>query len=297
MYCITEDISKWSKEKRIKRLEELYKERIGEDLNIYNPSRFTEKVQWMKIYYSSPEIIQCIDKISFKDYIVAHLGEGYTAKLYKVWSSPEDVCFDELPDSCVIKSNCSSFGHNIRLISDWNNVDRDNLLKEIKESWFDRRFLCTNSFISAYHEVEPAVYAEELIPGFDRAYEYKIFCFNGEPKCLYVPGYQFIDGVESDDFSVSFYTSEWEFMNCQFGKYDYIDNLEKPERLDQMLEIAKKIAKDFMFVRVDFIDSNDGLYLSEFTFYPSGGLIPFRPIEVDQLMGSWLVLDKNFEVK
>lgn len=295
MYTIKEDISKWTKEKRIKRLEELYAERIGESLDISNPSRFTEKVQWMKIYYSSPDIIKCIDKISFKDYISSHLGDGFTAKIYKVWKKPEDVSFDGLPPKCVLKSNCSSEGRNIILINDWNNVDKELLLKEIKESWFDKRLLCTNSFITSYHHVEPAVFAEELIPGFDGAYEYKVFCFNGEPKCLYVPRYEFINGIESNDFTVSFYTTNWEFMNCKFGNYEYLSDIEKPKRLQQMLDIAKKIAKDFMFVRVDFVDTFDGLYLSELTFYPSGGLIPFHPIEIDQLIGSWLTIDKSFE--
>lgn len=295
MYKILDDISKWSKEKRIQKLKELYKDRIGNNLDIHNPKRFTEKVQWMKIYYSSPEIVRCIDKVSFKDYITEHLGEGHTAKLYKVWNEPQEVSFDGLPETCVLKSNCSSEGRNIRLITNWKNVDQEALLNEVREKWFDRRFLCTNSFITAYHQVTPVVFAEELIPGFNGACEYKVFCFNGEPKCLYIPGYKFIEGTESDVSSVSFYTLQWEFMNFQFGNYGYIENLKRPEKLGQMLDIAKSIARDFMFVRVDFVDSIEGLYLSELTFYPSGGLIPFHPIDADELLGSWLQLDRSFE--
>ena len=296
-FDVTEDYSKWSREKIIIKLGENYKECIGEELDFCSPCRFTEKIQWMKIYYSSPEIVRCIDKISFKDYVCEHLGEGLTAKLYQVWRKPDEVSFEGLPEKCVIKSNCSSEGRNTKLIYDWNSFDKEALLNEIKNNWFDRLRLETNSSVSAYHQVKPAVFVEELIPGCEDAYEYKIFCFNGEPKCMYVIKYNFVDGTKEKDFSVSFYTTDWEFMNCQFGNYSYINNIEKPKKLQQMIDIAKKAAREFMFVRVDFIDSPYGLYLSEFTFYPSAGMIPFHPMEMDYLMGSWLTLDRNFEKK
>lgn len=289
-----EDVSLWTKERTIKKLEELYKERIGLELDIDNPVRFTEKIQWMKLYYTSKEIVQCIDKVSFKKYIADKLGDGYTAKLLEVWNEPDEVCLDGLQSKCVIKSNCSAEGRNVRIITDWSIVDREELLTEIRQNWFDRLKLCTNSFFSAYHHVKPAVFVEELIPGGEETYEYKVFCFNGTPKCLYVPRYKFVNGRESDDFTVSFYTSNWEFMNLRFGKYDYLDNIEKPEKLEQMLKIASDLARDFMFVRVDFLDTKTGLYITELTFCPSGGLIPFTPIQNDYLLGSWLTLDKRF---
>lgn len=297
MYSILDDISEWPVEKRVSRLKELYKERIGKELNIDNPKRFTEKIQWMKIHYSTPEIIRCIDKVTFKDYVSEHLGTGYTAKMYKVWHTPEEVCLEGLPQECVIKSNCSSEGRNMRIISSneggIDNIDKEKLADEIREKWFDRRLLCTNSFVTAYHQITPSVFVEELIPGFGGANEYKLFCFHGEPKCLYVPGYKFVNGVESDDFSVSFYTIDWKFMNFSFGKYESISNLKRPKRLGQMVELARRLSKDFMFVRVDFIDTNENLYLSEMTFYPSGGLIPFHPTEADELLGSWLQLNRQ----
>ena len=294
MYSILDDISKWPVERKVHRLKELYRERIGEELDIGNPKRFTEKIQWMKLHYSTPEIVRCIDKVTFKDYISERLGSGYTAKMYKVWHTPEEVCLDDLPQECVIKSNCSSEGRNMRIISSWGgDTDKEVLADEIRGKWFDRRTLCTNSFISAYHQVTPSVFVEELIPGFDGASEYKLFCFHGEPKCLYVPRYKFVDGVESSDFSVSFYTIDWKFMNFAFGKYEAIPDLERPKRLEQMVELARMLSKDFLFVRVDFIDTKDGLYLSEMTFFPSGGLIPFHPIEADELLGSWLQFDKQ----
>lgn len=81
-------------------------------------------------------------------------------------------------------------------------------------------------------------------------------------------------------------------MDFAFGKYDFIPDLERPARLGQMVELARKLAEGFPFVRVDFMDTRDRLYLSEMTFFPSGGLIPFHPIEADEMLGSWLQFDE-----
>ncbi len=53
----------------------------------------------------------------------------------------------------------------------------------------------------------------------------------------------------------------------------------KPRHWKQMLKIASDLSKPFDFVRVDLYDLPDGVYFSEFTFTPNGGLLPFRDKE------------------
>ena len=48
------------------------------------------------------------------------------------------------------------------------------------------------------------------------------------------------------------------------------------------------LAKDFPMVRVDLFDINGKIILSELTFTPGGGLIPFDPIEADMILGKQL---------
>lgn len=46
-------------------------------------------------------------------------------------------------------------------------------------------------------------------------------------------------------------------------------------------------------VRVDIFDVDGKFVLSEFTFTPGGGLIPFDPISADKELGSMLDITKE----
>lgn len=59
----------------------------------------------------------------------------------------------------------------------------------------------------------------------------------------------------------------------------------KPQHFDEMLQIARKLSKDFPFARVDFYDLPERLMLGEITFYPGGGLCPYEPQSFDDHCG------------
>ena len=64
----------------------------------------------------------------------------------------------------------------------------------------------------------------------------------------------------------------------------------KPEKLDEMLKLAKKLSKGIPFLRIDFYFVNGKIYFSELTFYPASGFEGFEPPEWDRTFGEWLVL-------
>ena len=43
--------------------------KTGRRLNLQNPKRFTEKIQWYKLYYKNPLMIQCVDKYDVREYV------------------------------------------------------------------------------------------------------------------------------------------------------------------------------------------------------------------------------------
>lgn len=59
-----------------------------------------------------------------------------------------------------------------------------------------------------------------------------------------------------------------------------------------MLEYAKKLSKEFVFVRVDFYDFNEIIYLSELTFTTSNMLEPYKNKEQSIYLGSLLDITK-----
>ena len=60
-----------------------------------------------------------------------------------------------------------------------------------------------------------------------------------------------------------------------------------------MLEIVKKLSVGFPFVRVDFFDTEEKLYLAEMTFYPGGGLFRYDPESFNKELGDLFILPKR----
>ena len=66
----------------------------------------------------------------------------------------------------------------------------------------------------------------------------------------------------------------------------------KPKRFDEMIEISKKLSKEFAHVRVDLYEANGKVYFGELTFFHLSGFIPFQPEKWDKIFGAWLKLPK-----
>lgn len=113
--------------------------------------------------------------------------------------------------------------------------------------------------------------------------DYKFFCFGGEPKFLYVS--------DSPNHELAFLNTDWTL--AQFGRKDYkpLRNIPpKPDNLDEMLEVARKLSKGKAHVRVDLYDVGGHVYFGELTFYTGAGFIPFAPEEYDKVLGDMLRL-------
>ena len=294
MNKIREDISKWPLEKRVDFLKKAFKEKMGYDLDLENPRTFSEKIQWIKLFYRDPQMSRCADKVTFKDYIKEKLGrDNLTAELYMVWESPEEVDLSKIPDRCVIKSNCSSDGWNIKLVPDKSQLDMKAVEAEIKESWFDRLALHTNSFANYYYAVKPKVYVEEYLADFaSGADDYDVLCFHGEPKVLYVKSNHFDNGRNLQDYPYTFYSPKWDRLDVKYAINPTLEKVERPEHLEEMLAISRKLSKDFPFVRVDFYEHDSKLRIAEFSFAPYAGMVHYEPEEFDREMGEWLDVKK-----
>ena len=290
MNKIREDISKWPIEKRIEVLKKAFKEKMGYSLDIENPRSFSEQIQWIKLFYRDPKMSRCADKVTFKDYIKEKLGrDDLTAKLYIVWESPAELDLSKIPDRCVIKSNCSSDGWNIKLVPDKSQLELKALETEIKESWFDRLALHTNSFANYYYAVKPKVFAEEYLADFaSGADDYDVLCFHGEPKVIYVKSNHFDNGKNLLDYPYTFYSTDWEKLDVKYAINPTLEEVKRPPHLKEMLEISKKLSNDFPFVRVDFYEHGGKLRIAEFSFAPYAGLVHYEPEAFDLQMGEWL---------
>ena len=66
----------------------------------------------------------------------------------------------------------------------------------------------------------------------------------------------------------------------------------KPKILNLMLEYARKLSSEFIFVRVDFYNIEGKIYLGELTFSPSNLLFGLKNREQSIYLGNFIDLNK-----
>ena len=92
--------------------------KTGRRLNLKNPQRYTEKLQWYKLYYRDPLMQQCADKYDVREYVRSK-GLGYILnECYGVYERVEDIDFDSLPDQFVLKDTLGGGGNSIIICKD-----------------------------------------------------------------------------------------------------------------------------------------------------------------------------------
>ena len=272
----------WPFSKIVERNMAAYKRDVGHEFDINNPKTFTEKLQNYKLFYKHPDLTEIIDKASFKGYIEKRLGSGNTIPMIGCYASIEelDKAWESLPETFILKSTVSSAALNIKAIKEKSKTDYKQLRKEIKK-WFLPENTMMNGYCTGYYGCTPKVLAEEYVSQVDnQLYDYKIFCFDGKPFCFYTA----IDHFEGVLSKITFYDLDWNKMDVRYGEHENAE-IKPPKHKQQMLEIAKKLSDGFPFVRVDFFDTEDRLYVAEMTFYPGGGLCPYHPSSFDMQMG------------
>ncbi len=265
---------------------------LGRFPNLKNPQRFTEKLQWYKLNYRTPLMTQCADKYKIRFYLKDKGYEDFSPELYQVCDCYENIVFSDLPDSFAIKCNNGS-GTNI-FVKNKSEIDLKKISEEIS-TWKEVKTICTGREW-AYKDIEPKIVVEELLVSHDGTQQdslndYKFLCFNGEPKVLWV------DVGRSTNHRRAFYDMEWNDLGVTSNRTKSEEPIPKPYGLERMIEVAKDIAKDFPFVRVDFYSVNQKLYIGELTFYPWSGCVQFTPDSFDFELGKYFKLPKKTIVK
>jgi len=286
------------KEKR-EILQKQFKHNVGYDLNLDAPQTFNEKIMWYKLYYQDPLITKCCDKYAVKDYVIETIGEQYIIPNIGKWEDPEQIDFEQLPDKFALKVNWSS-GYNI-ICSDKSQLNIEKTKEQLKKWIEPDRNSYYQLFNWGYKHMKPVVYAEDYIEQADgQVYDYKFFAFNGKVEFLFVA----TDRNVSNQLTYDFFDCDYNHLPFTYGGGLHANPLpEKPKNYDKMIELAEKLAKPFPFVRVDFYEIGDEIFVGEMTFYSGGGILPITPREWDYKLGEYfklpekLITDKQDDTK
>ena len=99
-----------------------YMIKTGRSLNLSNPKRYTEKLQWYKLYYRDPLMAQCADKYDVRKYVEQVGLAKYLNTVYGVYNSTKEIEFETLPRSFVLKDTLGGGGNSVILVKDKNSI-------------------------------------------------------------------------------------------------------------------------------------------------------------------------------
>lgn len=248
-------------------------------LNLKKPQSLNEKIQWLKLYYwpLNELAIQCADKYAVREYVKSkNLGHILNELLF-VWDDPQQIDWEALPDEFVIKCN-HGCGYNV-ICRDKSQMNKKKTIRQITK-WFNEDFSLFN-VEPHYSKIHKKIICEKLLKG--EIINYNFYVLNGKVIFFSVAG-----GLGGDsEEHLTYYNADStkaRFENASFKAHEN----KLTELLPQMITVAECFGEDFPLVRVDLFDIDDRIILSELTFTPGGGLIPFEPISADFELGKKL---------
>jgi len=259
-----------------------YRRIVGKELDLHNPQRFTEKIQWLKLFWRPVILTKCADKIEVQGFVAERTGPELLKKLYGVYDRVEDIDLQSLPKAFVLKLN-----HGCKLnifCADKSKLDWTRSKSQLRE------YMKTNHYYSsrewAYKNIVPRILCEEhLTPNGEDIHEYNFWCFNGKPWFVELAVHGSNCVLRGNMFDL-----ELNVMERSYGAPPLLELPQKTPKYMDMLHCAENLCRDFPFVRVDLFKVNERFCFGELTFYPYGGIFRFRPAPLDDYFGSILAL-------
>ena len=244
--------------------------------NLKNSIDFSEIMISRMLSDEWQENYRYVDKVLVRDYLKEKGLGDYLTKSYGVFKDANEINFEKLPNSFVLKTNNGCGGHVI--CKDKSKLDVPSTIKYLNDKLKEKY---NHRYEPQYRKIEPLILSEELLDdgtGYVPT-DYKYQCFKGKPSYIFV-------GTERDK-KVKYTTFDLEWNRLHYVKESFSPETvpSKPKNLKLMKEIAEKLSSDFEFVRVDLYDLGDRVLFGELTFSPGSAIVEFFTDEAIGIMG------------
>ena len=263
-----------------------YRKMFGRTLNWDNPQTYNEKIHVSKVYMPTPLKTRLADKVAVREWITERIGSEYLIPLIGVYDSFDEIDFDALPDSFVMK--CSHDSGSVTLVKDKRKISREILRR--KYGLFMRRNYEWKGWEMHYRDIPHKIMIEQYMG--DAINDYKFLCFNGKPY------YCWVDFDRYTNHKRNIYNLDWELQ--PFNQYhygNYASSVKCPEEFENMKKIATVLCESFGHVRVDLYVIEGRVYFGEMTFSNGDGFEEIIPDEWAYKLGALWPFDNTVRAK
>lgn len=260
----------------------------GEKLNLHEPKKYVEKLQWLKVYFHPPILHQLVDKYAVRTYVEEKIGKEYLNELYQVFTDAKEIDWNSLPQRFVVKGTHGCNMHAI--VKNKDQVNRKKLRLSIW-NWKRQNLYHQSGQEWAYKNVAPRVIIEKYMEDRNgELLDYKFFTFHGVVKFIQV--HKWFEGSNC----LAHFDLNWNRLEVTIQKRkDFPGTIDKPKNLLKMVELAGKLADRLPFVRVDLYNVDGKIIFGELTFYPSDARKNFYPEDFNQQVSEYLTLPELAE--
>lgn len=273
-----------------------FKRNLGYFPDLKNPKSFNEKIQWLKLNERTSLHTTCADKYLVRNFIAKEIGDEYLIPLYFQTYNPKDITPENLPDyPCIIKTNHDSGG--VVFVHDKSKINWELIQQFLKKKLNTNYYFLEKEW--QYKNIKPCIIVEKLLLDKKRniPFDFKVYCFNGKAKLI-----QIDKDRGKSSHTRHWYDFEWKKkkilknISHHITKKGYNSSIviKKPVSFNKMINFSEKIAKRFIFVRIDWYELEGKLYFGEITFHPSGGFRKFVSTSWEKEFGDLIDLNIKF---
>lgn len=203
-----------------------------------------------------------------------------------MWNKAEDIEWDKLPNQFVLK--CTHDSHSVIICKDKKNINRKEVCKFLNSCMKHNLFWLAREW--PYKNVKPRIMAEKLISSCDgtELVDYKFYCYGGKPQY-----FMYSVGEASHEAHNHKFNMQLESIDHLFKKTPDIplENIKLPANIDEMIDVANKLAIGKPHVRIDLYNVDGKIYFGEETFFSGAGFINMVSKEYSDYLASLIELE------
>jgi hypothetical protein len=259
--------------------------------NVFRPRSLNEKIIWLKIYDRRRWHGVYADKIAVKEIIARAIGSEFNVPVLAVFDdcASARLGIRDLKPPFIIKPNHDSGGgYIVRSSKDMSGINWSSLENRLSVSYY------RSSREYQYRNITPKLMVELLLEdGGKIPNDYKFHVFNGRVSFVYCS----VDRLGANYRKI--YNRNWGPTGVMWGppgnlkeKFSGPD-IARPKNFELMVLLAEKLAAGFSYLRVDFYEIGDKVYVGELTQHQYSGNCPIMPRREDFRLGAELKVHRS----
>ena len=219
------------------------------------------------------------DKEFVKLYITALVGSQYAVPTLAVVRTQEDLDQFDFPVDCCVKPTHASGVVVIRR-------NGEPVSLEQLRGWFTWNYYLQRREAN-YKTLVPKIIVEPLLFGSEEIADYKVFCWRGRPKLVQV------DQNRRSRHVRDLFDLRWNRLPHTSAYPPSERGVERPANLDEMLDVAARLASAFDFIRVDFYSNGSECFVGELTNFPGAGVDRFPSVAAERMVSAKIFDDAS----